>query len=72
MFNNDSLHPHYRYKDYYYDNESKLYYLNSGYYSSDIRRFISPDDISYIDSNIINGLNLYCYCALIYAKHIQQ
>ena len=23
----------YRYKDYYYDNESKLYYLNSRYYS---------------------------------------
>ena len=52
----------YRYKTYYFDTESKLYYLNSRYYSGDICRFISPDDISYIDSNIINGLNLYCYC----------
>ena len=67
IINNDitfigNINP-YRYKDYYYDYESKLYYLNSRYYSSDIRRFISPDDISYIDSNIINGLNLYCYCS---------
>ena len=66
IINNDitfigNINP-YRYKDYYYDYESKLYYLNSRYYSSDICRFISPDDISYLDSNIINGLNLYCYC----------
>ena len=52
----------YRYKDYYYDTESKLYYLNSRYYSSDICRFISPDSIEYLDSESINGLNLYCYC----------
>ncbi len=67
IINNDitfigNINP-YRYKDYYYDYESKLYYLNSRYYSSDIRRFISSDDILYIDSNIINGLNLYCYCS---------
>ena len=51
-----------RYKSYYYDEETNLYYLNSRYYDSSIGRFISPDDISYLDSNIINGLNLYCYC----------
>ena len=51
-----------RYKSYYYDIESNLYYLNSRYYDSSIGRFISPDDISYLDSNIINGINLWCYC----------
>ena len=51
-----------RYKSYYYDNESNLYYLNSRYYEASIGRFISPDDIDYIDPSIINGLNLYCYC----------
>ena len=63
--NNDSfignINP-FRYKSYYYDKESGLYYLNSRYYNSEIGRFISPDDISYLDSDIINGLNLYCYC----------
>ena len=52
----------FRYKSYYYDTENNLYYLNSRYYDSSICRFISPDDISYLDSSIINGLNLYCYC----------
>ena len=25
-------------------------------------RFISPDDVSYLDPVSVNGLNLYCYC----------
>lgn len=25
-------------------------------------RFISPDDVGYLDPTSINGLNLYCYC----------
>ena len=25
-------------------------------------RWISPDDISYLDPSSVNGLNLYCYC----------
>ena len=25
-------------------------------------RFISPDDIDYLDNKSVNGLNLYCYC----------
>ena len=52
----------FRYKSYYLDKESGLYYLNSRYYNSEVGRFISPDDISYLDNKTINGLNLYCYC----------
>ena len=52
----------YRYRGYYYDNETKTYYCNSRYYSSELCRFISPDNIEYLDPQSINGLNLYCYC----------
>ena len=51
-----------RYRGYYYDEDTKLYYLNARYYSPEWRRFISPDDTAYLDSESVNGLNLYCYC----------
>ena len=51
-----------RYRGYYYDDDTGLYYLNARYYSPKWRRFISPDDTSYLDPETVNGLNLYCYC----------
>lgn len=53
----------FRYRGYYYDNETKLYYLNARYYDPEIGRFISQDNISYLAPEIINGLNLYSYCS---------
>ena len=50
----------YRFRSYYYDKETRLYYLNSRYYNPEWCRFISPDNI--VDSNIKNQ-NLYSYCA---------
>ena len=50
------------YKGYYYDEETQLFYCNSRYYSPELCRFISPDDVSYLDPESVNGLNLYCYC----------
>ena len=50
------------YKGYYYDEETRFYYCNSRYYSPELCRFISPDDIEYLDPESINGLNLYAYC----------
>lgn len=52
----------FRYRGYYFDEETSLYYLNSRYYDPSTCRFISPDNIEYLDSNSINGLNLYTYC----------
>ena len=52
----------FRYRGYYFDEETGLYYLNSRYYDPSICRFISPDNIEYLDYNSINGLNLYTYC----------
>ncbi len=46
----------------YCDSETSLYYLNACYYNPEWRRFISPDDTSYLDPGSVNGLNLYCYC----------
>ena len=41
--------------------ETQLFYCNSRYYSPEFCRFISPDSIEYLDSQSINGLNLYAY-----------
>ena len=51
-----------RYRGYYYDDDTGLYYCNARYYSPKWRRFISPDDTAYLDPESVNGLNLYCYC----------
>lgn len=52
----------FQYRGYYYDAETGLYYLNSRYYDPSIGRFINADDISYIQPEQINGLNLFAYC----------
>ena len=54
----------FRYRGYYYDYETELYYLNSRYYDSETGRFINADDISILNTakDEINGLNLYAYC----------
>ena len=56
----------FRYRGYYYDTETGLYYLNSRYYDPQTGRFINADDISMLDvgKDVINGLNLYVYCLL--------
>ena len=51
-----------RYRGYYYDVETSLFWLSSRYYSPELCRFISPDDVEYLDPESVNGLNLYAYC----------
>ena len=51
-----------RYRGYYWDNDLRLYYLESRYYDPEFGRFINADDISFADSDTVNGLNLYAYC----------
>ncbi len=50
----------YRYRSYYYDKETKLYYLNSRYYNPRWGRFINAGGIISM-GDIIEG-NLYSYC----------
>ena len=50
----------FRYRSYYWDGD--YYYLKSRYYDLETARFLSQDDVSYLDPEHINGLNLYAYC----------
>ena len=55
----------FRYKGYYYDAETGLYYLQSRYYDPKIRRFINADNIGIVSSDYLTtlgGQNLYSYC----------
>ena len=47
-----------RYRGYYYDRETHLYYLQSRYYDASVGRFISPDSL--LGGRA--GLNRYAYC----------
>ncbi len=57
-----NLNP-FRYRGYYYDTETGLYYLQTRYYDPELGRFISQDSLEYADPETINGLNLFAYCA---------
>lgn len=50
----------FRYRGYYYDNESGLYYVSSRYYDPKIGRFINSDVM--IDTSTVHGFNLFTYC----------
>lgn len=53
-----------RYRGYYWDEETGLYYLASRYYDPEVGRFISIDDTSAlgIASTRFTNKNLYAYC----------
>ena len=50
----------FRYRGYYYDTETGMYYLKNRYYDPEIRRFISPD--KYVEGNNSVAYNIYVYC----------
>ena len=50
----------FRYRGYFWDEESGMYYLNSRYYSSEFGRFISAD--SELDNRGVISQNLFAYC----------
>lgn len=52
----------FRYRGYYYDTETGLYFLQTRYYDPEVGRFISQDSLEYADPETTNGLNLYAYC----------
>ena len=60
----------FRYKGYYYDQETNLYYCNLRYYSPEIFRWISRDEIEYLDPSSITGCNLYAYCCAFKANDV--
>ena len=53
----------FRYRGYYYDNETGFYYLNSRYYNPEVGRFINADDTSYLGTDGTPlSYNLFAYC----------
>ena len=53
-----------RYRGYYYDSETGLYYLQSRYYDPEVGRFISADDPEILleDQDNLLQYNLFAYC----------
>ena len=56
-----NLNP-FRYRSYYLDTETNLYFLKTRYYDPDVGRFISIDDTIFLRPGLLSELNLYAYC----------
>ncbi len=52
----------FRYKGYYYDTETKMYYCKSRYYVPEWCRWLNGDHVGYLDLEDIDGMNLFAYC----------
>ena len=52
----------FRYRGYYYDGESGLYYLNSRYYDPETGRFVNADGVLGENQDLL-GYNLFAYCS---------
>ena len=50
----------FRYRGYYYDSETGLYYVSSRYYDPEIGRWINADAL--VDQSSVLGYNLFAYC----------
>ena len=59
----------FRYRSYYYDRETNLYYLNSRYYNPEWGRFINADNYVVNGSGLI-GMNMFAYCGNNSIKNI--
>ena len=52
----------FRYRGYYYDTETKLYYLQTRYYDPDTGRFINADAFASTDISGVLSTNMFAYC----------
>ena len=62
----------FRFRSYYFDDETGMYYLKTRYYDPGVGRFISLDNLSYLKPNKPNGLNLFIYCSNNPVKYIDE
>ncbi len=51
----------FRYRGYYYDTETGLYYLNSRYYDANVGRFLNADGYVSTGQGVL-GYNMFAYC----------
>ena len=63
-----------RYRGYYYDKDTGLYYLQSRYYDANIGRFINSDDSSMLmeEQDTIVQYNLFDYCGNNHINNIDK
>ena len=52
----------FRYRGYYYDTETSLYYLQTRYYDPEVGRFINADAFTSTDISSPLGTNMFAYC----------
>ena len=52
----------FRYRGYYYDTETSLYYLNSRYYDPNVGRFLNADGSVNANGDLL-GFNMFAYCS---------
>lgn len=54
----------FRYRGYYFDRETNLYYLQTRYYDPDTGRFLNADAVDYLgEGEELRGYNLFTYCS---------
>ena len=52
----------FRYKGYYYDTETEMYYCKSRYYVPEWCRWLNGDHVGYLELEELDGINLFSYC----------
>ena len=56
----------FRYRGYYYDTDTSMYYLQSRYYNPEICRMLNADDTKILQLQLLQGnltgTNLFSYC----------
>ncbi len=52
----------FRFKCYYYDTESGMYYCHTRYFVPEWGRWLNADHASFLQFDNINGMNLFAYC----------
>ncbi len=56
-----TLNP-FRFKCYYYDRESGMYYCQTRYFVPEWGRWLNADNVGFLQFDNINGMNLFAYC----------
>ncbi|MDR1464340.1 MAG: RHS repeat-associated core domain-containing protein [Oscillospiraceae bacterium] len=51
----------FRYRGYFFDSDTFMYFLKTRWYDPTLRRFLSPDSL-FVAGNELTGVNLYAYC----------
>ena len=60
-----------RYRGYYYDSETKLYYLQSRYYNAEVGRFLNADGYLTTGQGVLS-YNMFAYCGNNPVNHIDE